>query len=218
MRSQSACDAPVRGMVRIRILVSGARMAQTFSYKPALLRSAQTITVSDAGVRLEKPGESERAAWGEIATVRYSVMKTHLAEIHGLEFVLEDGRRLSVNRTDADERFEDTDDKPYREMLVAVLEGLASQRPDLDLILGEKRTTQWALFIIGMICIAFAFGITLLALTHGRSSRLEAAVVPIGAMLVFGGYIAWSFHPFGPPTLLKPKQIIDKIKALNQSP
>lgn len=190
-------------------------MTQSFRYKPALFASHHTIIVSDAGITREKDGTSDIAAWQDISSIRYSVIGTHLGESHAIKFVLRNGRKLSINRNDLDERFDDESDVAYRQMFLAVLKGLVAHRPDLRLDLGQNKTVQWILFSLGLVCLLFAVAIVVLAWMDGKSSRLQTAIVPIGLMLVFGGGVAWNFHPFRAPIQLDPSLLIDKLKALD---
>ena len=189
-------------------------MTQTFEYKPALLTSHLTVTVSDEGVRREYNGISDTANWSDIATVRFAAIGTHVGESQELEFVMKDGRKLSINRNDPDHRHEDKHDLTYRDMFLAVLKGLVQHRPDLQLRVGQKNTVQWILFLRGVSCILFALGIGIAVTGDGGSER---GLLPLGVMLVFGGMIAWSFHPFGPPLYIPPASVIGPMEALYET-
>jgi len=168
--------------------------------------------VSTEGVSVTTSDATESFKWAEVNGVRYWAMAAGKAGFQGLDFSLADNRKLDLRITDPEPRVVDADDLSYMKMLVACLRELATQRPDLSVEIGNKKSVQWALFLIGVVCIGFALALVFFALAEGRNSRLEAALLPIGMMMLFGGAIAWNFHPFSPPVMLESDAILRMLE------
>ncbi|MAP94968.1 MAG: hypothetical protein CMK07_08465 [Ponticaulis sp.] len=191
-------------------------MDETFTYKPALLADRKTVTVSDEGITVASPGRSDSLAWSAVQSARYWAMGVKQHAFQGIDLKGSDGRLMKIHLTSPAHGYDPEMDSFFK-ILGACLTALGTHRPDVEIHLGQRKSSLWAMFSIGVICLLFAVAIPMVALAMDKNVSLERGGAPIAVMLLFGGMIAWQFHPFQKPLSLAAKDVLKLVESAKQS-
>ena len=192
-----------------------------YEIKPALLRRAVTWQVGDDALRRgaasNAAGNKDRSALGrrplayrEITGLRLTRTVFRGQRLERFELTGPWGREIiSVNTSDVPPSANDQL-AAFHCLLIDVLPRIAAARPDLEVILAERKGPQWALFAIGMSAV-IAAGILcgLAALT--AQDRLWAAAVPLGTLFLFGLAISLNVRPWRAPPSMPPADLAAEL-------
>lgn len=187
--------------------------------KPALLRRPVRWRVEDDALHREDgPRDPVTVAYRHITSLRMTRTVFRGQRLERFELTGHWGREvISVNTTDsapaANEQL-----AAFHHLLIDALPRIAAIRPDLTVILSERKGPKWALFSIGIIAVLAAGLMLVLALLTAQD-RLWAAAVPLGTLFLFGLMICLNVRPWQEPASSPPGDLAQELKqALEKSP
>ncbi|MCB1366412.1 MAG: hypothetical protein KDK00_01485 [Rhodobacteraceae bacterium] len=182
---------------------------EVFRFKPAALRRARNWRLEDGVLSLSSDGGED---WSlpldhvtGLALIDTTIRRTRMRRLD-----LKVGsvtRRIGIN-IDMDAPPDDPDLGAHLALMQAIAAHLAAGRPALPVTLGETGRTRLALFVIGVLSVLFAIGITAASMITGLSGdRLAGASVPVILLFVFGiaiggNNLPWKGEPALPVSLL----------------
>ena len=154
-------------------------------------------------------------SYADVASVRYWSMTVKGSYFQGLDFTAQDGRELNLRKTLGRHAGRSHPEHvEFSKIMVAVLTAFATKRPDIDVVLGQKKGVKWAYFLIGITAALFAGGMVAAGVFGGiRSSKFDDALVPVLLLLTFGAALIWSFNPFRKPVTLSSGVVLALIGA-----
>ncbi len=169
--------------------------AQRFTYKPALLKPAQTWELE--GPILRGPGQVV-----DLRDVSDAGMSEHVIKrtrMRRLELVTSKGKlHLGLNQ---DEHLPawDQDRAAHRALCSAIAERLAEVHPDMAVAMGTTGGARWGMFVVGALSLLVGLGIGIAAMITGVSGdRMAAAAVPMLGLILLGFVVVRSHAPWKP--------------------
>lgn len=186
-------------------------------FRPAPMRRAQTFRLE--GTRLVRLDVSGAEDWAlDLASVDRAVFVDFgAAKAPNRRLDLFAGgvrQRVAINAAGGLGAMRE-DMGAFLELCGAIFLALAEARPDLQIGLGEYGAARWALFGLGAIMVVGGGGILAAALAGGvSSSRLIDAAVPLGMLVLVGGFIAWANRPGVVGVQIAPAAMAVALKAL----
>ncbi|QDV04690.1 hypothetical protein Poly30_01830 [Planctomycetes bacterium Poly30] len=174
-------------------------MNETFEYKKAPLGRRIRLTIDDEGASLGRASgaPSERLEWTNATAVRYGEITTRGLTSRWLDVMQPGGRlRLPCNTYESEDP-NSGDLGTYHRAVIALLNGLATHRPDLRAHLGTGSAMTWAFFLMGLTAALAGIGLPLAAwLTDQRSSKILEGLLPSAMLFGLGLLIVRPFVPW----------------------
>jgi len=174
---------------------------ERFGYKPALLVGRQFVELGETHLICTdgEGAEKWRLATADIDRLAFVEYRIRGVQMSRLDFLTKGGtakRSLGCNSTATDPG-SDPDYRAFRDIIAAVLDRLATTRPDITVAIGEYGRARIWMFLIGVVAALFALGMAIAAVASGRGDRLAGeGLVPVAALLFFGLYFAWAYAPW----------------------
>lgn len=172
-----------------------------FSFRPALLRAAETVAVDDEGVGLESAeGDVQwRLRWRDISQV--ALVDFGARGMHISRFDLIAGsrsKRRSVSCTvGASGKEASPDFAAFSAAKLESLRRLAGTNASVPVTFGEHGPAQLAGFIIGLVCVMGALVIGFGVLVGARSRAVAGeTMIPLLVLFAFGTVVTWSYAPW----------------------
>jgi len=187
--------------------------------KPALLRNPVTWHVADDCLHREVgPHGPVTLLYRDITCLRMTRTVFRGQRLERFELTGPWGREIiSVNTTDvapaANEQL-----AAFHRLLIDTLPRIANSRPELAVIMAERKGPKWALFSIGVIAVLAASLMLILAMMTAQD-RLWAAAVPLGTLFMFGLLISLNVRPWQEPASMAPNDLAEELrKSLAKKP
>ncbi|WP_238364210.1 hypothetical protein [Mesobacterium pallidum] len=183
-----------------------------FEIKPALLRGPVTYRVDATGVSAEKGGTPQwQLPFSQVEGLRIVELVIDGHRLARIDLALPGGRVQAISQTlDARVTAEDPARQGWTALTASLLDGVAQVRPETPVYLGETPRNRGIMFGIGALSLLFAGGMAIAAAGNGR---LEEAGLPLAVMSLFGGWIAWHFHPWRPEITFPVRQLAPQPEA-----
>lgn len=190
-----------------------------YKIKPALLRRSITWHVGDDALRRDDRARGPvTLPYGQMTGLRLSRTVFRRQRLERFELTGPWGREtISINTVDTAPASND-DLAAFHRLLVDALPRIADHRPDLPVILAERKGPKWALFSIGIIALLAASLMLVLAIMTAQD-RLVAAAVPLGTLFLFGLMISLNARPWRAPASITPGELTHAlIRGLEEKP
>ncbi|MEB8387266.1 hypothetical protein OO012_08510 [Rhodobacteraceae bacterium KMM 6894] len=169
----------------------------TVTFKPALLASPVTYRIAPTHVaQLNRTGgEDWRIDYADLTDLGHVTQRIARTRTERLDLYTKDGKRaISINasyRTGNDPQY-----LAFRSVLGQVSDAMNAARPDLTVTFGARGGARMAMFAIGVVILLFAVVFAGIVLSEsGPSDRMVDVAAPLIAMLLFGGFISWTYRP-----------------------
>lgn len=175
-------------------------MAQTFSWKPALVGSREEVRVDRAWAEATRGSKTRKVRFEDVTggrllelnmrTSSVSLVLMHKGEGGRDKFVINLGGRI----TDA---AHDENAAAFVEASAEILENLAVARSGVQLDLGGGPGVRWTMAILGVAMAIMGALLALIPFGEGRLDFEGIAVVVMAALIaVSGGAFALRYNPF----------------------
>lgn len=127
-------------------------LAASFAYKPGPLDGLQTVVISDTMIGLERDGKPDRSiSYTNIKRVRFWTTTSRRVVRIGLALEGMDGTKLLLELMDNGMRSDQNHGHEFRRAVIAILDRLQEQRPDLDVNMGVSAGVRLLTFGIGAL-------------------------------------------------------------------
>lgn len=167
---------------------SGVSDAQSFRFKPALLRGAQDWVLEGSDLRTPH----DRFNLNLVTETRFAEMGIKRGGvIRRLDLSHPEGK-LSIGVTGV---ASDTNVQTHADLVGAILARLAERDADLPLIIGEGGAPRFAMFLTGLFSLLAAAGLAIAVVVGNGRSNMEV-FLSIGVLAVFGLVIAARYWPW----------------------
>ncbi|MGH1416571.1 MAG: hypothetical protein ACRBB0_23985 [Pelagimonas sp.] len=168
-------------------------MTKVFSFRPAPLRGVTDWQLS--GHTLTGPnGDCDLTT---VIALRWA--DRHYGDSHFTELEMtsaDQTTQIALNigaKADAN----DPDRTTHLALCTSIVQILAAQNPDIPVRLGTRKGAQWAMFLVGLISIATAFGLVIAMVATGvTSERMTAVAVPVLFLLALGFFVVQANKPW----------------------
>ncbi|NHK29638.1 hypothetical protein FF098_017160 [Parvularcula flava] len=180
--------------------------------KPALLRRPVTWRVDNACLhRQDRAREPITLPFDRITSLRMTRTVFRGQRLERFELTGPWGSEIiSVNTTDvvaaSNEQL-----AAFHRLLIDTLPRISEVRPDLAVILAERKGPKWALFSIGVIAVVAASLMLVIAMLTAQD-RLWAAAVPLGTLFLFGLMISLNVRPWQDPPSVTPDDLAAELR------
>ena len=186
-------------------------MAETFGYKPALLRKRIDLVLD--GTVLTLPG---KGGWSvdltNVTEVRYVSMRVTGTISQYLVLGNDSGRhRLGQNLTIVEQN--GPRDQEFRTSVSAVLDRLAHTSSGRPVTIGPAGAMGWAMFIICVLTLLAGLGLGGLVVATGALDRRgpEGLIYVVG-MVALGGFFSWRYRPGQRPVTMPAGQLAQALR------
>ena len=190
------------------------------SLKPALLARRVTYEIAPDHVsQLARDGtENWRVAYRDLTSLNFVLHSIGGNRMRRLDLITDQGHHsIALNlgmRVDRD----DPDRIAIRRIHSAVADAVHAARPDIEVVIGEQGGSRIAMFAVGVITLLFAVGMAIaIYATDVPMDRAAGAVVPMGFMVLLGGFFAHKHAPWRAPITL-PVQAFAVMMAADAAP
>lgn len=173
-------------------------MAQTFSWKPALVGSREEVRVDRAWAEATRGSKTRKVRFEDVTGGRLLELNMRTSSVSLVlmhkggrgKFVINHGGRV----TDA---AHDENAAAFVEASAEILENLAAARPGVQLDLGGGPGVRWTMAILGVAMAIMGALLALIPFGEGRLDFEGVAVVVMAALIaVSGGAFALRYNPF----------------------
>lgn len=189
-------------------------MAQTFSYKPALLGSRYEVSVAADGVSATRGKKVQEVQFKDVTGVRVvevsaRTSSTSLVLLHpGGKFVLQFVGLITQAAFNAEAA-------GFVRASAAILDALGVQKPETEVSFGGGAGLRGTMFALGVITALVCGGLVLaafLAPDVDQSERIVPGLLLI-AMAIGGVVTARSYNPFRKPPAVKAALAAEVLRA-----
>jgi hypothetical protein len=175
-------------------------MAQTFSWKPALVGSREEVRVDRAWAEATRGSKTRKVRFADVTggrllelnmrTSSVSLVLMHRGEDGNAKFVINHGGRI-------DDAAHDENAAQFVAASAEILENLAAARPDVHLELGGGPGVRWTMAILGAVMAIIGALLVLIPFGEGRLDFEGIAVIGMAILIaVSGGALAMRYSPF----------------------
>lgn len=174
-------------------------MAQTFSWKPALVGSRFEVRVDRAWAEAARGSKTRKVRFADVTggrllelnmrTSSVSLVLMHKGEGGQAKFVINHGGRI-------DDAAHDENAAQFVEASAEILENLAAARPDVQLDLGGGMGVRVTMAILGAVMAIMGALLALIPFGEGRLDFEGIALIGMAILIaVSGGAFAMRYNP-----------------------
>lgn len=171
---------------------------QSYTYKPALLRSAVVYEVTDHDLicRTKEGGENWRMDWDQIQSAAFVEQKFRGHHIRRLDLITATGKRSIAFSGGSLNARADPQSATHLDLMAAILHRLEAQTKEFPVIIGEYGRGRTTMFLVGVFTLLAGSGLIALAAATGVSSdKMMEGAVPAGLMILFGAVLCYRNRP-----------------------
>lgn len=183
---------------------AGARLTETYSFRPAPLRGPQDWHL-DGDTLTGPPGTLDLSTVGQATLVDTRIQ---LMRMRRLDLTAPSGLIGIAINSRLGLPGDHPDRAAHRALCQAVARRMAHHAPDLPVRIGEGGRLRMVWFGIGVLALVMGLGLGIAALATGvDADRLVGMVVPVAALALFGavimhGHAPWRRRPEAPVSTL----------------
>lgn len=168
--------------------------AQSYSFKPALLRGERTYRLVGRALTLHDGTEVDLAAVTAAGFVNHTLRRSRIMR---LDLYLGEEKH-SIGYNGAEGAWQtDPHARAFLMLVRDVLASVSGLQPDFVVRLGETGGIRMAMFVIGVLSALGGGGLFVTALASGVSAdRLSAAALPTLLMLGLGAVLVRAYWPW----------------------
>jgi hypothetical protein len=192
-------------------------MAQTFSWKPALVGSREEVRVDRAWAEATRGSKTRKVRFADVTggrllelnmrTSSVSLVLMHTGEGGNAKFVINHGGRI-------DDAAHDENAAAFVEASAEILENLAAARPDVQLDLGGGMGVRWTIALLGVMMALVGVLLALIPFGEGRLDFEGMAVIGMAILVAVGGAgLAFRFNPFAKLPTLSPADLARVLRS-----
>jgi len=168
-----------------------------FTYKPALLAAPISYEVTGTSIaQYDNSGDLEwQVSFDDVTELAFVEHIIRGMRMRRLDIITTDGTHSIALNIAKGVGPDDSERAALRKIHSAVATALSETRPNLMVKIGEYGRAKFWFFVVGLLALIGAVGLLVAALMTGVSGdKLAGAVVPIGFLVVFGGFIAARYN------------------------
>ncbi|QIE46029.1 hypothetical protein G5B38_11115 [Pseudohalocynthiibacter aestuariivivens] len=169
------------------------------SLKPALLARRVSYEIAPTYVaQYAKDGtENWRTDFGDLTSLNFVLHTIGGNRMRRLDLVTNEGRKSIALNLGIRVGRDDPDRVAIRQVHSAVADAVYAARPDIQVALGEQGAARIAMFVVGVMTLLFGIGMCIaMFVTNVSMDRAVGVAVPIGLMVVLGGFFAHKYAPW----------------------
>ncbi len=192
-------------------------MAQTFSWKPALVGSREEVRVDQAWAEARRGSKTRKVRFADVTggrllelnmrTSSVSLVLMHTGEGGQAKFVINHGGRI-------DDAAHDENAAAFVEASAAILENLAVARPDVQLDLGGGPGVRATMAVLGAMMAVIGALLALIPFGEGRLDFEGIALIGMAILIAVGGAgLAIRYNPFAKLATVAPAHLARVLRS-----
>lgn len=192
-------------------------MAQTFSWKPALVGSREEVRVDRAWAEATRGSKTRKVRFEDVTggrllelsmrTSSVSLVLMHKGEGGRAKFVINHGGRIM-------DAAHDENAAAFVGASAEILENLAVARPGVQLDLGGGPGVRWTMAILGAAMAIMGVLLALIPFGEGRLDFEGIALVGMAILIVVGGAgLAVRYSPFSKLPTVAPAELARVLRS-----
>lgn len=172
-------------------------MAQTFSFKPALLGARCEVRVDAAGAEMTRGASRKSVRFAEVTAARLVEINMRTSSV-SLVLMHRNGKFAYSYGGRVAEAADNIEAAGFVASAVAVLEALAAAKPQAEVALGGGPGLRWTMAVMGVAMAVLGALMALIPFGQGTMDGEGFVVVILAALIAVSGVgLAARYNPFG---------------------